>query len=188
MSDTALRRSAAFAVIVVAAVAAVVSYAHIYALALHLGQPKPLALLLPLSVDGAVGAASASLLAAARSTKHKAPLVTKLMLAAGVAATLAANAYSGTGHSIAGMVLAMWPGIAFVGSTEVGLSMTRKAARARVRAEARAARSPSSLARAKARRIVRANPAVSRAELVRRSGLSPTAAKKIQADLVPDTA
>jgi len=188
MSDEALRRLAAFAVIVVALVAAIVSYTHIYTLARHLGQPKALAVLMPLSVDGAVGAASASLLSAARSARHGAPLVTKLMLAAGVAATLAANAYSGTGHGIAGMVLAMWPGIAFVGSTEVGLSMTRKAARARVKAEARSARSSASVARSKARRIVKANPAVSRAELVRRSGLSPTAAKKIQADLVPETA
>ena len=55
MSDDALKRLAAFAVIVVASVAAVVSYAHIYALALHLGQPRPLAVLMPLSVDGAVG-------------------------------------------------------------------------------------------------------------------------------------
>ena len=179
---------ATFAVIVVALVAAIVSYAHIYSLARHLGQPKPLAILLPLSVDGAVGAASASLLSAARSGKHGAPVVTKLMLAAGVLATLAANAYSGTGHGIPGMAVAMWPGIAFVGSTEVALSMTRVAARARVKAEARA-RSTASVARSKARRIARANPAISNAALARRTGLSPEKAKQIKAGLVtPDPA
>ena len=185
MSDVALKRLAAFAVVVVATVAAIVSYAHIFKLAMHLGQSRPLAILMPLSVDGAVGAASASLLSAARSARHKAPVVTKLMLAAGVAATLAANAYSGLGHGVAGMALAMWPGLAFVGSTEVGLSMTRTAARARIKAEAKAAKSPASVARSKARRIARANPSVSGAELARRSGLSAPAARKIKADLVP---
>jgi hypothetical protein len=185
MSDAALRRLAAFAVIVVASVAAVVSYAHIYALALHLGQPRDLAIMMPLSVDGAVGAASASLLSAARSARHKAPVVTRLMLAAGVAATLGANAYSGTGHGVAGMALAMWPGVAFVGSTEVALSMTRTAVRARAKAGAKAARSPASVARSRARRIARANPDVSVAELARRSGLSTGKAKQIKSDLVP---
>ncbi len=40
-------------------------------------------------------------------------MVTELMLGALILATLAANAYSGTGHGIARMALAMWPGIAF---------------------------------------------------------------------------
>jgi hypothetical protein len=187
MSDAALKRLATLAVMVVASVAAIVSYAHIYSLALDLGQPKPLAILMPLSVDGAVGAASASLLSAARSARHKAPLVTKLMLGLGVLATLAANAYSGTGHGMAGMALAMWPGIAFVGSTEVGLSITRVAARARVKAEARAARSTASVARSKARRIIRAKPNLSNAEIARRTGLPAHKVREIKADLVPAT-
>lgn len=110
------------------------------------------------------------------------------MLAAGVLATLAANVYSDTGHGVAGMALAMWPGIAFVGSTEVALSMTRTAARARMTAEAKAAKTPASVARSKARRIATANPNVSGAELARRSGLSAPAARKIKADLLPDSA
>ena len=83
------------------------------------------------------------------------------------------------------MAPAMWPGLAFVGSTEVALSMTRAAARARVKAEAEAAKSPASVARSKTRRIARANPNVSVAELARRSGLSAGKAKQIKADLVP---
>lgn len=50
-------------------------------------------------------------------------------LALGVLATLGANAYSGSGHGIAGMTLAMWPGVAFVGSAETALSMVRRSAR-----------------------------------------------------------
>jgi hypothetical protein len=45
-------------------------------------------------------------------------------------ATLTANAYSGSSHGIAGMTLTMWRGVAFIGSTETALAMTRQAARA----------------------------------------------------------
>jgi Protein of unknown function (DUF2637) len=62
MSDTALRRSAALAVAIVAAIAATVSYLHVYRLSIQLGQPQLAAWLMPLSVDGSVGAASAALL------------------------------------------------------------------------------------------------------------------------------
>ena len=47
------------------------------------------------------------MLSAARSACHKALVVTKVMLAADVLATLAANAYSGLGHGIAGIALPM---------------------------------------------------------------------------------
>lgn len=47
------------------------------------------------------------------------------MPALGVAATLAANSYSGSGHGVAGVALAMWPGVAFVGSAETAPSMVR---------------------------------------------------------------
>jgi Protein of unknown function (DUF2637) len=67
MNDSALRKLAGAAVLLVAAIAATVSYLHIYTLALALGQPELAAFLMPLSVDGAVGAASVALLAAARS-------------------------------------------------------------------------------------------------------------------------
>ncbi|HUB41444.1 MAG TPA: DUF2637 domain-containing protein [Streptosporangiaceae bacterium] len=123
MTDTALGRLAAFAAIVVACESAIVSHAHIYVRARHLGQAKPLAILMPLPVDGAVGTASALLLAAAKSARRNVPAVTKLMPGLSVPATLEANACSGAGQDIAGVALAMWPGIAFAGGTEVGLSM-----------------------------------------------------------------
>jgi hypothetical protein len=55
------------AVLVLAAIAAVVSYVHIYHLAITHGQPMEAALLLPVSVDGTVAAASTAMLWAARS-------------------------------------------------------------------------------------------------------------------------
>jgi hypothetical protein len=94
----------------------------------QLGQPALAAWLMPLSVDGAVGAASTALLAAARSG-DRSPATARVMLALGVLATLTANAYSGAGHGVAGMALAMWPGVAFVGSAETALSMVRRSAR-----------------------------------------------------------
>jgi hypothetical protein len=80
---------------------------------------------MPLSVDGAVAAASIALLSAARAGAS-APGMARLMLALGVLATLTANAYSGSAHGIAGMALAMWPGVAFIGSTETALAMSRR--------------------------------------------------------------
>ncbi len=125
MTDTSLRRWAAAAVTLVAAIAAIVSYMHIYLLAVRLGQPHLAAWLMPLSVDGSVGAASAALLSAARRGL-KSPRTAQVMLGLGVLATLAANVYSGLGHGPAGMILACWPAIAFVGSTEVALGMVRR--------------------------------------------------------------
>ncbi len=122
-----LRKLAISAVVLVAAIAAIISYAHIYSLALLLGQPRMAAWLMPLSVDGAVGAASAALLSAARSGQSS-PWPARVMLGLGVLATLVANGYSGASHGIPGMVLAMWPAVAFIGSTEVALGMTRRTA------------------------------------------------------------
>ncbi len=129
MSDRTLRRLAGLAVLLVAAIAATVSYQHIYLLAVALGQPRLAAVLMPLSVDGAVAAASIALLSAAR-TGAAMPGMAQLMLALGVLATLGANAYSGSSHGIAGMALACWPAVAFCGSTETALSMVRRSARA----------------------------------------------------------
>jgi hypothetical protein len=105
------------------------SYLHIYRLAVQLGQPALAAWLMLLSVDGTVGAASAALLSAARTARERSPWTARVMLALGVLATLGANAYSGSTHGLAGMALAMCPGIAFIGSTETALGMTRRAAR-----------------------------------------------------------
>jgi hypothetical protein len=127
MTDRTLRKLAGIATCLVAAIAATISYEHVYHLAL--GQPKLAAWLMPLSVDGSFGAASAAMLSAAR-LGHRSPRIAQAMLALGVLATLTANAYSGSSHGIPGMALAMWPGIAFIGSTETALSIVRKGAEA----------------------------------------------------------
>lgn len=134
-----LRRLTGAAVLLVAAIGATVSYLHIERLALHLGQPPLAAWLMPLSVDGTVGDASAALLWSAR-TGQRSPWTARTMLALGVLATLAANADFGSSHSAAGVIMSAWPGIAFVGSAEVALGMVRKLPNPRPRGYAR--RSP----------------------------------------------
>ena len=122
-----MKRLAGFAVLLVAAIAATVSYMHVQLLAAQLGQPALAAWLLPLSVDGTVCAASAALLWSAREA-IPAPRMARPMLALGVAATLAANADFGAAHGAAGIVLSAWPAIAFVGSAEVAFGMVRRSA------------------------------------------------------------
>jgi Protein of unknown function (DUF2637) len=124
-----VKRVAGAAVLVVAAIAATVSYMHIERLAVQLGQPELAAWLMPLSVDGAVLAASAALLHSAREA-IPAPRMARPMLALGVLATLAANADFGATHGAAGIVLSAWPAVAFIGSAEVTFGMVRKVVRA----------------------------------------------------------
>ena len=78
-------------VLAVAAFAAVVSYSHIYDLGRTHGQAGVAALLLPLSVDGLILAASLVVLMEARAGRTAAPVLARVMLGLGVAATIAVN-------------------------------------------------------------------------------------------------
>lgn len=115
---------AALAVLVVAVVAAVVSFGHIEGVALAYGQTLLAARLLPVSVDGTIVAASMVLLDAARRGVP-APALGRVMLGLGVTATLGANAVSGEGHGLIGVAVAMLPAVFFIGSVEVLLGMIR---------------------------------------------------------------
>jgi hypothetical protein len=198
-----MKRLAGAAVILVAAIAATVSYMHVQRLAVQLGQPPLAAWLLPLSVDGTVCAASAALLWSAREAVP-APRMAWSMLALGVAATLAANADFGAAHGATGIVLSAWPAIAFAGSVEVAFGMVRKSAAVTETAsvpvmdtasvaavipdiEPDVTRTPGRTAKpAKARRaaaIVRANPDMSGAELGRKLGVSERQGRRILAQV-----
>ena len=125
-----IQRLTSASVLIVAAIAAVVSHTHIYLLAITHGQPAEAALLIPVSVDGTVAAASFALLRAAQSGQS-APWVARVMLDLGVTATLGANAAYGASYGVVGVLLSGWPGIAFVGSVEIALSMVRRTRKAR---------------------------------------------------------
>ena len=127
MSGDRYRPLTAAAVLLVAAIAAVVSYMHVATLALRYGQPRLAAYLLPFSIDGMVATSSLVLLRSARAAVS-APWLARTGLVLAVAATLAANVASGLPHGWPGALLAGWPAVAFVVSAETAISMSRRRA------------------------------------------------------------
>jgi hypothetical protein len=128
----------------VAGIAAVVSFVHIQQLAVTHGQTPLAAMLLPLSIDGTVAAASLVMLRAARN-RIGTPWLARTMLSLAVLATLAANVGYGLPYGIPGALLSGWPAVAFVGCAEMAIGMVRRVARgvpAPVPAHARPPRVP----------------------------------------------
>jgi DNA-binding CsgD family transcriptional regulator len=138
MSDKPIRVATAAAVLVVAAIAAIVSFVHIEHLAVTHGQTAVAAVLLPVSIDGTVAAASLVMLRAARAGLGT-PWLARAMLGLAVAATLAANIGYGLPYGLAGAALSGWPAVAFVGCAEMAIGMVRRARVARVATEGPAA-------------------------------------------------
>jgi hypothetical protein len=127
MTGDRYRPLTAAAVLLVAAIAAVVSYMHVATLALHYGQPPLAAYLLPLSIDGMVATSSLVLLRSARAGVS-APWLARAGLVLAVLATLAANVASGLPTGWPGALLAGWPAVAFVISAETAIAMSRRRA------------------------------------------------------------
>ena len=94
-TDRIIRRTTATAVIGVAAIAAVASYEHAYALVRAHGEAGWTARLIPFTVDGLISASSMVMLDSAR---RKVPVTPQWLLGLGIAATLAANVAHGLGH------------------------------------------------------------------------------------------
>jgi Protein of unknown function (DUF2637) len=123
--DKLIRFTTAVAVASVAAIAAVVSYSHIYDLGRTHGQSGVAARLLPLSVDGLILAASLTLLLAARNSQ-RAPALPRFALWLGIGGTVAANLAYGLPYGPVGAVLSAWPGAAFVLGIEILLGSLRR--------------------------------------------------------------
>jgi hypothetical protein len=116
--DRAIRLSTAAAVLVVAGIAAYVSYWHAYAVVRAHGESGITARLEPATIDGLVYASSMVVLYAAR---HRVPIpsLARWLLALGIAATLTANMAQGWSHGLVGAVVAAWPAVSLVGSYEL---------------------------------------------------------------------
>ena len=127
-TDRWIRHGTAAAVLFVAAIAAVVSFVHIQDLAITHGQTPLAAMLLPLSIDGTVAAASLVMLRAARN-RIGTPWLARTMLSLAVLATLAANVGYGLPYGIPGALLSGWPAVAFVGCAEMAIGMVRRITR-----------------------------------------------------------
>jgi hypothetical protein len=121
-----IRWSTAVAVVGVAAIAAVASYEHAYALVRAHGEAGWAARLIPLTVDGLVYASSMVLLDTARR-KVPVPALARWLLGLGIAATLAVNVAHGLGHGLIGAAIAAWPAVALVGSYELLMMIIRDA-------------------------------------------------------------
>jgi hypothetical protein len=113
-------------VLLVAAIAAVVSFVHIEHLAVTHGQTWLAGVLLPVSIDGTVAAASLVMLRAAREGLGT-PWLARFMLVLAVTATLAANVGYGLPYGLAGAALSGWPAVAFIGCAEMAIGMVRRA-------------------------------------------------------------
>ena len=125
MTDRLIRLTTALAVLMVAGVAAVISYEHAHELVTSHGETGFTAHLLPFTVDGLIWAASMVVLDASRRN-HPVPRLALWSLGAGIVATVGANLAHGLGHGPVGALVSAWPALALVGSFELLMLLIRK--------------------------------------------------------------
>jgi hypothetical protein len=116
MTSSLVRVTTVGAVVVVAVIAAVVSYSHMQQLAASAGEDWR-SWLIPLSIDGLVVAASMVLLTRRRSGLPGGPLAWGA-LGAGVGASLAAN-MADARPEVTAVLIAGWPAVAFAVAFEL---------------------------------------------------------------------
>lgn len=110
----------------VSIIAAIVSYSHIYRVALTHGQSNLDSKLLPLSVDGLILAATLTAFIASRN-RLSVPKLARCMLALGIGATVGINMLYGWSDGLLGAALSAWPAVSFIGSVELTISTFRLA-------------------------------------------------------------
>lgn len=125
-ANSAIKAATSASVSIVSIIAAVISYSHIYHVAIGHGQTRLDSSLLPFSVDGLIAAASLTLFYASRN-RLDSPLLARVMLGLGVGATIAVNAVFGISSGVLGILLSAWPALAFIGSVELILWVIRAA-------------------------------------------------------------
>ncbi|CAL9421963.1 hypothetical protein SUDANB67_03062 [Nocardiopsis dassonvillei] len=113
----------------VAVIAAIVSYRHAYAVVTAYGESGATAIMIPLTIDGLVYAASMVILHSAR-VGVKAPPLAWMLLWLGITATLAANVAHGWQNGLVGSIVAAWPAVALVGCYEMLMWLVRTNGRA----------------------------------------------------------
>ena len=123
-NDTATRRVTTGIVLAVGLFAGSDSYSHIHTLARDHGQAIASAALLPLAGDGLIAAASSAMLVASRQGRDV-PVLARVMLLAGIGATIAANVGYGLHAGLTGALLSVWPVAAYVGCMELLTWMRR---------------------------------------------------------------
>ena len=135
MTDKLIRITTALAVAGVATVAAIISYRHAYELVSMHGETGLTALLMPITVDGLILAASMLILDASRRNQAVPPLA-RWCLAAGIVATVGANLAHGWGLGPIGALVSAWPALALAGSFELLMTLIRTGEAAAAEAQA----------------------------------------------------
>jgi hypothetical protein len=111
-------------VVLVAGIAALVSYQHMHELAVQNGESWLGAMLIPLAVDGMIVASSMSVLHASRCGRRRGVLPW-VLLVVGSLASLAANVAVADPTLIA-RVIAAWPSFALIGAYEMLMGQVRQ--------------------------------------------------------------
>jgi hypothetical protein len=111
-------------VLLLAGIAAVVSFRHMHELCLRHGEDQLAAVLIPLAVDGAIVVASMSILLANRYGSRGGTLAWAMLLV-GSLASLGAN-IAVAEPSLIGRIIAAWPSVALIGSYELLMSQVRR--------------------------------------------------------------
>ncbi|MEU7941713.1 DUF2637 domain-containing protein [Microbispora bryophytorum] len=125
-SDRWIRNTTTASVVLVALIAAVVSFRHMHRLALDHHEDPLAAALIPLAVDGTIVAASMSLLLASRYGS-RGGVLPRTLLIVGSLASLGANVAVAE-PSLIGRVIAAWPSFALIGAYEMLMSQIRRSA------------------------------------------------------------
>jgi hypothetical protein len=125
--DRIIRWSTAVVVVLLAGVAAVVSYRHAYEVITAYGESGWTGYLVPATVDGLIYGSSMVLLDSARRGAAV-PALARWSLGLGIVATLAANIAHGLAHGAVGAIVAAWPAVALVLSYELLMALIRRAA------------------------------------------------------------
>jgi hypothetical protein len=128
-ADRLIQAITTISVVILALIAALLSYKHMYELVRRYGEARWSAALCPISVDGMIAAASMSLLADSRRKRQGGPLPWTLLVL-GSLASLAANV-AVSDPSTVGRLIAAWPSCAPIGSYELLMRQIRHAAEGR---------------------------------------------------------
>jgi hypothetical protein len=121
-----IQRTTIAGVVLLAVIAAVVSFRHMHELCLRHGEDHLAAVLIPLAVDGTIVVASMSILLANRCGSRGGALAWTLLVF-GSLASLGAN-IAVAEPSLIGRIIAAWPSAALIGSYELLMSQIRRVA------------------------------------------------------------
>jgi hypothetical protein len=121
-----IQRTTIGSVVILAVIAAVVSFRHMHELCLRHGEDRLAAVLIPLAVDGTIVVASMSILLANRYGSRGGALAWTLLIVGSLASLGANVAVAEPG--LIGRIIAAWPSAALIGSYELLMSQIRRVA------------------------------------------------------------